>query len=50
MLLTATDEETYCPKAQAHVPVKVGANMVCYRCGFLFGPAEDPQLGTLLDV
>jgi hypothetical protein len=50
MLLTASEEETYCPRAQTHVPVKVGSNIVCYRCGFLFGPAEDSELGSLLDV
>jgi len=49
MLLVAADEETYCPKTQAHVPATIGVNMVCYRCGFLFGPSREPKLGSLLD-
>ena len=50
MLLIAADEETYCPKTQAHVPATVGTNVVCYRCGFLFGPSNETKLGSLLDV
>jgi hypothetical protein len=49
MLLTAVAEETYCLKTQEHVPARAGSNFVCYRCGMLLGPADDLQLGTLLD-
>jgi hypothetical protein len=50
MLLIAADEETYCPKTQAHEPATVGGNVVCYRCGYLFGPSNEAELGSLLDV
>jgi hypothetical protein len=49
MLLTSVAEETYCLKTQEHVPVKVGSNVVCYRCAMLLGRADEPKLGTLLD-
>lgn len=49
MLLTSDPEETYCLKTQAHVPARVGENVVCYRCGLLMGPAPKEELGTLLD-
>ncbi|MDA4120861.1 MAG: hypothetical protein OK404_00460 [Thaumarchaeota archaeon] len=49
MLLVAEAEETYCLKTQTHVPVSNGANKVCYRCGMLLGPSEEPGLGSLLD-
>jgi len=49
MRLVAADEETYCPKTQVHVPAAMGSNVVCYRCGFLFGPSKEPKLGSLLD-
>jgi len=49
MLLTATPEETYCPKSEKHAPWKDGGNIICYRCGFLIGPADDGVLGSLLD-
>jgi hypothetical protein len=49
MLLTAASDETNCLKTQAHFPARVGLNIVCYRCGMLLGPAEEPKLGTLLD-
>jgi hypothetical protein len=49
MLLMAVDEEAYCLNTQTHMPYKNGANVICYRCGMLFGPAEGPELGSLLD-
>jgi len=49
MLLVAAPDEAYCLKTQTHVPAKVGANVVCYRCGMLLGTAEEPKLGSLLD-
>lgn len=49
MLLASIPEETYCLQTQKHVPVKVGQNLVCYRCGMLLGTAEEPNLGSLLD-
>ena len=49
MLLTAIDDETYCMKTQAHVPVSSGANVVCYRCGMLLGVFYGQKLGSLLD-
>jgi hypothetical protein len=49
MLLAAVPEETYCLQTQKHVPVQVGRNVVCYRCGMLLGTAQEPKLGTLLD-
>ncbi len=49
MLLNAEADETYCLKTQNHVPARVGANLVCYRCGMLLGPSDDAKLGTLLD-
>ena len=49
MLLTALPEETYCLKTQNHQAVRIGRNLVCYRCGLLLGEADEPELGTLLD-
>ncbi len=49
MLLTAAPEETYCLKSEKHAPWKDGANIICYRCGFLIGRADDLELGSLLD-
>ncbi len=49
MLLMAVDDETYCLKTQAHAPHCNGANLVCYRCGMLLGPCDEPKLGSLLD-
>jgi len=49
MLLTAVPEETYCLKSEKHAPWKDGRNLICYRCGFLIGPARDGELGSLLD-
>ena len=49
MLLTAIPEETYCLKTEKHAPWRDGSNVICYRCGFLIGKADDPQMGSLLD-
>jgi hypothetical protein len=49
MLLMAVPEETYCLKTQHHQPVRMGSNLVCYRCGLLIGKAESQELGSLLD-
>jgi hypothetical protein len=49
MLLSAIPEETYCLKSQHHPAVRIGKNMVCYRCGMLLGTSDAPALGTLLD-
>jgi len=49
MLLTAVPEETYCLKTQNHQAARVGANLVCYRCGLLLGKAEAAELGSPLD-
>lgn len=49
MLLTAVPEESYCPKSQNHMPWSDGTNMICYRCGFLFGKAPHAELGSQLD-
>jgi hypothetical protein len=49
MLLTAVPDEAHCLKTQAHVPARIGSNIVCYRCGMLLGTADESKLGTLLD-
>jgi hypothetical protein len=49
MLLTAVPEETYCLKSEKHSPWRDGSNIICYRCGFLIGRADEPKMGTLLD-
>ena len=49
MLLSAVDDETYCPRTQAHVPYQHGRNLICYRCGMLLGTVEGQDLGSLLD-
>jgi hypothetical protein len=49
MLLVAFQDETYCPRTQSHVAYCTGTNHVCYRCGFLFGPCDHKELGSLLD-
>jgi hypothetical protein len=49
MLLTSVPEETYCLKTERHAPWRDGSNIICYRCGFLIGTSEEPNMGTLLD-
>lgn len=49
MRLTAVPEETYCLKTEKHAPWRDGSYVICYRCGFLIGEADDEKLGSLLD-
>ena len=49
MLLNSVPEETSCLKTERHAPWWDGSNIICYRCGFLIGEAEDGELGSLLD-
>jgi len=49
MLLIATPEESYCLKSERHSPWRDGENIICYRCGFLIGRADDGVLGSPLD-
>lgn len=49
MLISAVDDETYCPRTQTHVPCQNGKNLICYRCGMLLGTVQSPDLGSLMD-
>jgi len=49
MLLSSIPEEIYCVKTQVHSAVRMGKNIICYRCMLLLGTSPEPKLGSLLD-